>query len=46
MVERSTGTLPTWIYSGIFRRYALSGKRRSRRRRDASGDFENPRRQW
>jgi hypothetical protein len=51
MVGRSGGTLPTrvqilvlapsWIYSGIFRGYALSGKRRSRRRRGASGDFEN-----
>jgi hypothetical protein len=30
-----------WIYFGIFRRYALSGKRRSRRRRVANGDFEN-----
>jgi hypothetical protein len=30
-----------WIYSRVFRRYALSDKRRSRRRRCASGDFEN-----
>jgi hypothetical protein len=52
MVGRSSGMLPTrvqilvlahffWIYSGIFRRYALSGKRRSRRRRGVSGDFSN-----
>jgi hypothetical protein len=37
MVRRSSGTLPTRIY----RRYALSGKRRSRRRRGANGDFGN-----
>ena len=30
-----------WIYSRIFRRYALSGKRRSRRQRGANGDFGN-----
>jgi hypothetical protein len=30
----------SWIYHEIFRRYALSGKRRYRRRRGASDDFE------
>ena len=30
-----------WIYFRIFRRYALSGKRRSRRQRGANSDFEN-----
>jgi hypothetical protein len=30
-----------WIYSEIFRRYALSSKRRSRRRQGISGDFKN-----
>jgi hypothetical protein len=51
MVGRSSGTLPTRVqilvlapfpgFSWIYWRYALSGKRRSRRRRDAIGDFEN-----
>jgi hypothetical protein len=31
----------SWIYFGIFRHYALSGKRRSRRRRCAGDDFGN-----
>ena len=30
-----------FIYSRIFRRYALSGRRRARRQRSACGDFEN-----
>ena len=34
------GTL-FWIYSRIFRRYALSGRRRARRHRGACGDFVN-----
>jgi len=34
------GTL-FWIYSRIFRRYALSGRRRARRQRGACGDFVN-----
>jgi hypothetical protein len=29
------------VYSGILRRYALSGKRRSHRRRGANGNFGN-----
>jgi hypothetical protein len=51
MVERSSGTLPTRVqilvltlflrFSRIYRRYALSGKRCSRRRRGAIGDFGN-----
>jgi hypothetical protein len=51
MVGRSSGTLPTRVqilvfapfpgFSRIYRRYALSGKRRSRRQRGAIGDFEN-----
>jgi hypothetical protein len=51
MVGRSSGTLPTRVqilvltpFSGfyrIYRRYALSGKRRSRRRRGTIGDFGN-----
>jgi hypothetical protein len=49
IVERSSRTLVTRVqilmlalfpgFSRIYRRYALSGKRRSRRRRDAIGDF-------
>ena len=34
------GTL-FWIYFRIFRRYALSGRRRARRQRGACGDFVN-----
>jgi hypothetical protein len=51
MVERSSGTLPTRVqilvlapfseFSRIYRCYALSGKRCSRRRRGAIGDFGN-----
>jgi hypothetical protein len=51
MVGRSSGTLPTRIqilvlapfsgFSRIYRCYALSGKRRSCRRRGAIGDFRN-----
>jgi hypothetical protein len=51
MVGRSSGTLLTRVqilvlapfprFSRIYRRYALSGKRRSRRRRGAIGDFGN-----
>jgi hypothetical protein len=51
MVGRSSGTLSTKVqilvlapfpgFSMIYRRYALSGKRRSRRRRGAIGDFGN-----
>jgi hypothetical protein len=51
MVGRSSGTLPTRVqilvlapflgFSRIYRRYALSGKRRSHRRRGANGDFGN-----
>jgi hypothetical protein len=39
--EKNTCHTFSWIYFRIFRRHALSGKRRSRRRRGASGDFEN-----
>jgi hypothetical protein len=48
MVGQSSGTLPTMVqilvlapfseFFRIYRRYALSGKRRSRRRRDAISD--------
>jgi hypothetical protein len=41
MVGRSCGMLPFPWFSRIYRRYALSGKRRSRRRRCAIGDFGN-----
>jgi hypothetical protein len=51
MVGRSSGMLPTKIqilvlapfsrFYRIYRRYALNGKRRSRRRRDVIGDFGN-----
>jgi hypothetical protein len=51
MVGWSSGTLPISVqilvlapfpgFSRIYRRYALSGKRRSRRRRGAIGDFGN-----
>jgi hypothetical protein len=51
IVGRSSRTLRTRVqilvlasfpgFSRIYRCYALSGKRRSRRRRDAIGDFEN-----
>jgi hypothetical protein len=51
MVGQSSGTLPTRVqilvlapfpgFSRIYWRYALSGKRRSRRRRGAIGDFGN-----
>jgi hypothetical protein len=51
MVGRSSGTQPTRVQIlvlasflesfRIYRRYALSGKRRSRRRRGAIGDFGN-----
>jgi hypothetical protein len=51
MVGRSSGTLPTRAqipvlapftgFSKIYRRYALSGKRRSHRRRGTNGDFGN-----
>jgi hypothetical protein len=50
-IRRPSGTLPTRVqilvlapfsgFSRIYRRYALSGKRRSRRRRGAIGDFGN-----